>query len=294
MCALPTFFLAGAPKAGTTSLYHDLRRHPNLCMSEPKETWYFFDHRKYEQGLDWYESEFFGQCAERKIIGEATPGYMAHPESPFRIADSLGAELQFLFLLRDPVERAFSHYHYDIQRGVRSPSRTFSEVIRDPYEQTADPAQNHVGLVEAGRYICHLKRYEQCFGREPLTPVLFSEYTNKRTETLGRIFEALSLAPTPIPESGLQNATQYPLSSSLFSVLKCTWRTAEQALGPVVEYLDPVRDVVRQSLLTSDRDRPSMKAADRSYLRDFYAEANASLAEYLDRSLSHWTYNNSG
>ena len=259
-------------------------------MSYPKETWYFFDHRKYERSIDWYESEFFGQCVERGGgVGEATPGYMAHPESPFRIAESLGTDLQFLFLLRDPVERAFSHYHYDIQRGARNPLRSFSEVIRDSYEQKADSSQNHVGLLEAGRYVGHLKRYEQYFGREALTPVLFSEYINSRTETLGRIFEALGLSPTPIPESERQNATQYPLSSSLFSVLKRAWRTAEQSLGPVVEYFDPLRDVVRQSLLTSARDRPSMKAADRSYLRDFYADANASLAEYLGRSLSHWT-----
>jgi hypothetical protein len=218
---------------------------------------------------------------------------MAHPESPFRIAESLGTDLQFLFLLRDPVERAFSHYHYDIQRGARNPSRSFSEVIRDSYEQKADSSQNHVGLLEAGRYVGHLKRYEQYFGpvfrARSVDPYPLFEYINSPTETLGRIFESLGLSPTPIPESERQNATQYPVSSSLFSVLKRTWRTAEKALGPVVGCLDPVRDVVRQSLLTSARDRPSIKAADRSYLRDFYAEANASLAEYLDRSLSHWT-----
>lgn len=291
MCALPNLFLAGAPKAGTTSLYHDLRRHPNLCMSDPKETWYFFDYRKYnERDLDWYESKFFRQCDEQSLVGEATPGYMSHPDSPFRIAERLEAHPQFLFLLRDPVERAFSSYHYDIQRGARDPARSFSEVIRDPYEQKADPSQNHVGLLEAGRYICHLKRYEQCFGCEQLHTVLFSEFINSRRETLRRIFQGLGLSPFPIPDSERKNATQYPLSTSLFTALKRAWKITEQALGPpVAQYVKPLRDTVRQNLLSSGREPPSMTASDREYLHDFYADANASLAEYLDRSLSHWT-----
>ena len=162
MGSLPNFFLTGAPKAGTTRLYADLRQHPAVCMSEPKETWYFFDHRKYERGLDWYASQFFEQCEGHRAVGEATPGYMAHPESPRRIAESLEVEPQFLFLLRDPVERAFSHYHFDLQRGARDPSRSFSEVIRDPDEQSADSSQNHVGLVELGCYLQHLVAFQAC------------------------------------------------------------------------------------------------------------------------------------
>jgi hypothetical protein len=190
-------------------------------MSDPKETWYFFDHRKYEHDIDWYASRFFEQCGEQRVIGDATPGYMAHPESPRRIAESLrDRNLQFLFLLRDPIERAFSHYHYDIQRGARDPSRPFSEVIRDPHEQSADPAQNHVGLLEMGRYLRHLKRYEQCFGRDQLHPILFTDYVNRREKTLSRVFETLGLSSIPIEEFEQRNSTRYPVNTSLFAFLK--------------------------------------------------------------------------
>jgi hypothetical protein len=289
MGSLPNFFLAGAPKAGTTSLYRDLRQHPAVCMSEPKETWYFFDHRKYERGLDWYTTQFFGQCGEHRAIGEATPGYMAHPESPRRIAESLEVEPQFLFLLRDPVERAFSHYHFDLQRGARDPSRSFSEVIRDPDEQSADPSQNHVGLVELGCYLQHLKRYEQYFGRDRLHPILFADYVNRREETLNHIYKVLGLSPAPIPDSENQNPTKYPINRSLFSGLKRAWARVERMLGPTAEMLNPLRDAVRRNLLSASQDRPSMNPADRAFLRDFYADTNASLTEYLGRDLSHWT-----
>jgi len=288
MGSLPNFFLAGAPKAGTTSLYRDLRQHPAVCMSEPKETWYFFGHRKYERGLDWYASQFFEQCEEHTAIGEATPGYMAHPQSPRRIAESLTAEPNFLFLLRDPVERAFSHYHYDLQRGARDPSCSFSEVIRDPDEQSADPSQNHVGLLELGCYLRHLKRYEQYFGRDRLHPILFADYVDRREETLHHIYKVLGLSPTPIPDSEQQNPTKYPVNVSLLAALKRTWAVAERTLGPVAEALGPVRDIVRQNLLSTSQDRPTMNTDDREFLREFYADANASLAEYLGRDLSHW------
>ena len=288
VCRCPNFFIPGAPKAGTTSLYHDLRQHPQVCMSEPKETWFFFDYRKYEEGSDWYTSKFFSHCDGQQIIGEATPGYMAHPDSAQRIVESLGTNCQFLFLLRNPIDRAFSQFHYDVQRGVREASQSFSDVIRDPVEQSSDPSRNHVGLLENGRYIVHLKRYERYFSRKQLHPILFGDYTKKREDTLRKIFDILGLSPVPIRKQKLHNRTQYPVSPSLFTFLQQAWSVTERLLGSAAEMLGSFRDVTRKILLSASQERPSMSSTDRLYLQDFYADVNADLSEYIGRDLSHW------
>jgi hypothetical protein len=257
-------------------------------MSEPKETWFFFDYRKYNKGLDWYTSQFFQSCNNQQVIGEATPGYMAHPESPRRISESLGENRDFLFLLRDPIDRAFSQFHYEIQRGVRDASRSFSDVIRDPVAQSVDPSQNHVGLLEMGRYSAHLKRYERYFDRERLHPILFRDYFDNREDTLKRICGILGLSPYSIPESDPRNPTEYPVNASLFAFLQDAWSVTEKILGPAAAVFGSVRDIARQSLLSSSRSRPEMKRRDRLYLQDYYADANAELLEYVDSDLSHW------
>jgi len=294
MSISPDFFIAGAPKAGTTSLYHDLRRHPDVCMSDPKETWYFYDYRKYEKSLGWYTSRYFGHCDEKDIVGEATPGYMAHPDSPRRIAECLGKkDLQFFFLLRDPIERVLSHYYYDVQRGVRNPSRSFSETIRDPEEQSVDPSRNHVGLLEMGRYVRHLKRYEKYFGQNQIHPIFFRDYINDRTKTLGRIFDILGLTfdaeiQKLIQKGAHQNSTRYPVNPTLFAIMKRAWAVAGRMLGPLTKVLTPVRDTIRQNLLSESGEGVAVVDADRSFLRDFYAQPNSMLAGYLDCSIEHW------
>jgi hypothetical protein len=223
------------------------------------------------------------------MVGEATPGYMAHPKTPSRIVES-GVGDQFIFLLRDPVERAFSQYHYDIQRGVRDPIRSFSEVIRDPNEKIAEPAQNHVGLLEMGKYVDHLKRYEKYFGREQLLPILFGDYVQHRDSTLRWICHFLKVEPlSPTPTEEEKNSTAYPRNLFLFSALKNTWSVLDRRMKPIAELFSPVRDIIRSSLLSSSQERPSMKESDKQHLRAFYESSNTELAEYLDRDLSHWT-----
>ena len=136
---LPSFLIIGAQRAGTTSLFRYLLAHPDVAGPSGgdaavwwvKET-HFFD-EKYSKGLDWYRS-FFPLDATRQrrrkrghdlLAGEATPYYMFHPAVPARAAATL-PDVRLIALLRDPVERAYSHYQMmsrtgreklDFQRG---------------------------------------------------------------------------------------------------------------------------------------------------------------------------------
>lgn len=115
---LPDFLIIGAQKCGTTSLYEYLIRHPNIYSATTKEVGYF--DRYYPRGLGWYRSHFplyvqkYYATAIRKepfLTGEASTGYILNPYALKRISEVL-PKAKLLLVLRDPVERAYSHYQH--------------------------------------------------------------------------------------------------------------------------------------------------------------------------------------
>ncbi|CAN5873477.1 hypothetical protein BH20GEM1_BH20GEM1_07120 [soil metagenome] len=114
--SLPQFLIIGAMRCGTTTLYRHLVNHSKLRSAYNKEVHYF--DRNIERGLGWYRAFFPLRLLmpTGTITGEATPYYLFHPRCPQRVADSL-KELRLIALLRDPVERAFSHHQWAIGRG---------------------------------------------------------------------------------------------------------------------------------------------------------------------------------
>ena len=114
---LPSLVIVGAMKAGTTSLFEYLCGHPQLVPSRHKEV-HFFD-RGYHRGAGWYRRQFRAASWRRAGPGvtfESSPYYMYEPRVPARMRATL-PEAKLVFLLRDPVDRAFSHYHNNRRLG---------------------------------------------------------------------------------------------------------------------------------------------------------------------------------
>ena len=110
--------IPGAPKSGTTALHAALATHPQICMSRPKEPWFFFGDR-FEGGATRHNTLFAHAAQKAKIFGESSQGYFADPLSMDRIAEHLAAP-KIILLLRHPVERALSQYRYDVRRGIET------------------------------------------------------------------------------------------------------------------------------------------------------------------------------
>jgi hypothetical protein len=116
---LPDFIIAGAQRAGTTSLYRYLAGHPAVVPASRKEV-HFFD-LAYHRGLWWYRAHFplrTRRTASGAAVrtGEASPYYMFHPHAPRRIAAAL-PRVKLVVLLRNPIDRAFSQYHHEVRHG---------------------------------------------------------------------------------------------------------------------------------------------------------------------------------
>lgn len=182
---LPGFLLIGASKAGTTSMHHYLAQHPELSMSYPKETNFFTraDCMSAEARA-WYLRCFDGAG----LRGEASPRYTHFPVDdhvPERIF-TLIPEAKLIFLVRDPVERAESHYYHNyFNRSESRPiDRVFAELEDDDYP-----------LVLPSRYGMQLERYLQYFPMSQILVVDNDDLRHDRAATMSSVFSFLGVDP---------------------------------------------------------------------------------------------------
>jgi Sulfotransferase domain len=196
---LPDFLILGAQKAGTTALYAYLRWHPQITGPSFKEV-SFFD-RHYARGERWYRAHM--PVRRSGIVGEASPSYLFHPSAPERVARMLpGARL--IALLRNPVDRAFSHYQHEVALGreelpfedalAREDERMAGEVermLRDPAYFSY--AWWNYTYAARGRYAEQLERWFRSFPSEQLLVLLTDELAADTGATYERVLEFLGV-----------------------------------------------------------------------------------------------------
>lgn len=157
---LPNFLHLGPSKSGSTWLHEVLIAHPEVCFSEAKDL-YFFS-RCYDRGLNWYAAQFRNARPEHKVVGEFSQDYLACPEAPGRILDSLGPDVRLMVTLREPAQRAFSAYLYLSKHGQAA--ATFR-----------DTARTAPDLIDQGRYATQLRRYLSCFDLKSIHVAVFDD-----------------------------------------------------------------------------------------------------------------------
>ena len=139
---LPDFLIIGAQKCGTTSLYEYLIQHPDIYAATTKEVGYF--DRYYQKGLPWYRSQF--PSAFRKwyvrltlgrtfLTGEASTGYILNPHALKRIS-KIVPKAKLILMLRNPVDRAYSHYQHTLR--MKRESLSFEEAAKKEPERIGD------------------------------------------------------------------------------------------------------------------------------------------------------------
>jgi hypothetical protein len=187
--ALPTFFIIGAPKAGTTSLHNYLCEHPQIQMSSVKEPNFFAPHlnpvhepRRIGR-LEQYEELFDPSVAVR---GEASTPYSEYPLRqgvPERIRERI-PDAKFVYVVRDPVERTISHYnHLVASEGER---RTLDEALAD----LSDPRSPSIC---ASLYGLQLELYLRQFPQESIMVLDQADLLDDRRAAVRRVFAFLEV-----------------------------------------------------------------------------------------------------
>jgi Sulfotransferase domain len=201
---LPDFLILGAQKAGTTALYAYLRRHPHITGPSWKEV-SFFD-RHYLRGEAWYRGNFPNVLRSRgDLVGEASPSYLFHPFAPSRVA-GLVPEAKLVALVRNPIDRALSHYHHEVALG-REPLpfedalAAEDERLRGEEERLAagpgyfSHAWWNYTYKARGRYAEQLARWLEVFPRERLLVLPSEDLLDEPEQAHARVLDFLGAEP---------------------------------------------------------------------------------------------------
>jgi hypothetical protein len=272
----PTFILGGTPKAGTTSVYHYLDQHPKVCMSARKETSVFIDDRS----LEWLSENYYQHYDGEPAVGEASAGTLGNPVVAERVYEAL-PEVQLIFVLRDPIDRLYSHFTFLQSSQAIDPDRSFSEFIRSGTEWRNT-------LIDLGRYHKHLTRFEKYFDRDQMLVLLFKNLKTGTEEFMERVYRFVGVDSSFRPSFSVQNPTRKPRFNGMYRVLSRVWNLVQERVGVyAAKHTQPLRRAVKR-LIMEEADRSPMAEVDKRYLQDIYREPSRKLAGWLDRDISYW------
>lgn len=205
MRKMPDFLIIGAQKCGTTSLFNYLVQHPDIGEPHRKEISYFS--YKFSRGTSWYKS-FFPIFIPRlkqdfMLTGEATTEYICYPNSAKRIAQAM-PNIKLITLLRNPIDRAYSHYHHTKRMGMESLS--FEEAITkedervEKYKKKILEDENYYHsnyhyytYLSRGIYADQIKDWLQLFNQEQILVLKSEDFFNKPSKTFKQVLEFLEL-----------------------------------------------------------------------------------------------------
>jgi len=248
--SLPTFIIGGAPRCGTTLLYHWLERHPDIFLASPvnPEPKFFLVDEEYQRGLDYYEEKYFA-AADTDCRGEKSTNYLEDSLVPRRIAKDL-PEVKLVFVLRDPVERAYSNYLWS--KMNRLETLDFASAIEREAEREGSYPEKWkyarpFSYVSRGMYARHLARFFDALGRQRILVLLLEELLARPDEQIETVLRFLGVAPK-------------------------------------LPAIDPAR---RVNTARSESD-PALPAKMRKYLMDIYRQPARDLETLLERRIACW------
>jgi hypothetical protein len=310
----PNFFIVGAPKAGTTSLYHYLDQHPDIYMSPLKEPCYFsFEMRpenfqaslrddvvrverdvlKYLHGpMDRKRSSgivsawpdylrLFAAATTQQAVGEASVTYLWSKTAATAIAARI-PRARIVMVLRSPAERAFSQYLQNVSDGHTS--QPFRAYVRESLRNSGEGLGIHEPFLEMGFYADQVQRYLDHFPREQIGIWLYEAAKTRPREFMQDVLEFLEVDSTFTPDTSKRyHEPRVPWMIKPNRILR------RARMSPWPKRLIPSR--VR-SLLKKAIYRPTgsvmMEPEDRALMLDFYRSDIHRLEGILNRDLSAW------
>ena len=320
---LPNFFVIGAPRSGTTSVYEYLHAHPDVFMSTTKEPDFFAhpaldevhpvsgastsgslrdDAQASEQlaaELPIYEGLFSGASDESRV-GEASAVYLGHPTAAWHLREYV-PDAKLIVILRDPAERAHSHVVHAkriyAEQGAASPEGAEGRSIDEEFQRAVQVAATD-GMpestisepeiwVRAGFYHAHLTRWFELFDRDQFAIFLFEDLRNDAAGVMKTVYDHLGIdAAFALPTTEAFNASVVPKNQKLFRAFTTANPVMKRgrAMAPPRVRAFAVR--TRNKYLGSEK--PQVEDELSATLRSIYREDTLRLQDLIGRDLTSW------
>lgn len=291
----PNFFIIGAAKAGTTSLYDILHQHPQVYFSFVKEPAYFCDDAYFGHGDEWYLSTFFAEAREQPVRGEATSRYLyfAKKVAP-RIAEFSRPDTpKFIAIFRDPAKLVYSFYWNSIREGHETlPLAEALQAESDRMSRLKVELESRGQILYAysqvGRYAQQITQYLALFPREQFL-FLLTEDLMDFPSLLTRLQTFLNLEDhSPEIKPVKSNHSALPKSSKLHQ-----WLRNRSALKEIFKPFIPfsIRYRLKMSALEKNLGEftpPALEPEVENSIRRYYSEETTRLQDLIQRDLSSW------
>ncbi len=308
---LPNFFIVGSAKSGTTSVYNYLKQHPAVFMSPIKETHHFstdIDSAKFRPDYaanlnrnidawldgsqkkeifhafvkDWNKYEkLFKHATNQQALGEVTNSYLYSTAAAKNIHDKF-PEGKIIMILRNPVERAFSHFLMDVKGGRESGN--FIDALKSDMNKKEKGWGISNVYVEIGLYYEQVKRYLDKFPSNQVKIILYEDYRTNATIILNEICEFLNIdSDFEFEFSREHNKAMIPRSGFVAFIIR-----QNKLKNFVLDLLPKTGKRIIKKLFYSENNLPKLLTEDRKYLVELYKEDIQKLSKLINRDLSGW------
>jgi Sulfotransferase domain len=287
----PDFFIVGAPKCGTTSIFDYLAQHPEVFL--PRKEVHFFGSDLNSTNRNLNEAEYlrlFGSVKSELRVGEASVWYFYSELAPQEIK-TLSPDARIIISLRNPVDMIYS-LHSQLVYSMADEIENFESALRA--EQRDGRTLRPLGgprlftYSEAGKYCKHVKRYLDTFGRENVHIVIFDDLKENPQRVYGEICEFLGVSSNFEPKFRVANPNKKNRSRVLQRVLvdpPPIVRTLGRATSQASRFR--LADTLRR-MNTRYVARPPITESLRRELNSYFAAEVAELSDLLGRDLAHW------
>lgn len=291
----PDFFILGAAKAGTTTLYGFLSLHPKIFFSYIKETLFFSKDEYYQKGIDWYLKTFFADGTKDALWGEATPHYLywAEKVAPRIKKTYPHEEPKLIIILRDPVSRAYSFYWNMVREGMEH--LDFSQAIKHSNENLKANRDElfysgvmNYGYLRGSKYLDQIECYFEYFNKDNFYFLLQEDLYDIRGQSIEGLFTFLSIPPLDIEFIPKANKSSISKNKKIHGLLNST-----STIKDIIKNILPLKARYRfrnkiNSVNSEKFDYPEMEHDVKQSLKRYFLQDIEKLEEVIQRDLSSW------
>jgi len=292
---LPNFFIIGAAKAGTTTLYKLLNQHPQIYLPFAKETSFFSNDNFYRKGIKWYSDTYYKRKENYTARGDATPHYLYWSE---KVAPRIYEIYKprppyFLVIVRDPVRRAYSFYWQVVREGkenltFREALEREDERLRAHIESLKTSGAMTWGYYRGGCYASLLQPFLDRFPQQRFLFLLQEDLRDNFEETVKRTLAFLGVDANYPISPAISNAASLPRNRDLHR-----WLRQPSLLKEPFKRLVPyrLRHQIKDRLIKANLELyryPPLEDEIAQVLRSRYYDEIVHLEILIKRDLSHW------
>ncbi len=292
------FVCIGAQKAGTTTLHDILKNHPDIYLPKQKEAHFFDQEERFEKGTTWWWNNFFSDgYNQEKIVGVITPEYLYYDEVPQRIYEQLGSNTKIIIVLRNPIDRAFSHYLMSKRRNYENLS--FEEAIDKESQRikNGEFERNHFSYIDRGRYMNQLERYYALFKKENILTLIFEKEIKRNLDkTIIKIEEFLNVESIALKTNIKSNPASTPRSERFNSFLfkENRIRNFFGRFFKSAKLRYKIKNFIAGANLKETKNKPDLPYSQRkSLFKKYYKKELSEIETLVGRNLRIWDEMNS-